>query len=1164
MYLSHPKKLASADIVLTTFDALMGDLGHSGENPFVTSRGSNRKAQTVRLRQRKRYRVLPSPLTSILWWRVCLDEAQRVETPTTSSAKMALQLKAKHKWCVSGTPVGRGGLNDLYGLLLFLGVKPFNNKDWFQNCLQFGHQGVLSRVQHLLRDILWRSTKSNQTVRKQMDVPEQVELKVNLFFSSVERHFYQKQLKETILAASTVLSEKGTTKNIKDRDTEMLSLQLHRLRAACCHPQVGSSGICRVIKGGRRRAGRNHDSAAVRYGGRSVASRVLTMDQILDRLIDDARSKCEEAQRVVLLHMNALAGLDRLKVEAKNLGQRLDDNTDASLLMRSAKAYSDALDMANENGKPSTTVGEAVLSGSIGFRSPRKVVRDGAALLDWQMRDKCCNTKEAEDCHLREVWARLDFEGPAKRVSAIQVRYIDSVPQDLEVDSTGEAKWSLLKPKQCVLQVANTSVGGEFIDVHSFLLPIGSAVMGKDTDMFFSGFLATNKSKNWRILVKKFYKPPTDSLPKNNVYIGIEIQLMEPDISSDNLQRLHILHNMSLANFLIQECNNATSEGQRSDENTSGVSNRQTSFIDINKKLAWIEAEVKKRETLHMDHARTLHRESQRQLAEAMKARDRCLFGLVSATNIFEASIGSMVHTHQNWWEDFLSLIRLRGAPSERRSLCHHVFRDIQEFYENYNLQVAKTLDTTRVRSTQFPAFDDTDGLHMALNLRIHHQDGVFSPYARLMGIETVSKLSPFPKDNEIIENSHCHKCRQDWFQTGPKCHHCKLEEILLKSQRQGELIIILGPKSCHCGHTEPHIFIVICQNSVNDPEIMNILKSLANWMKDKTTTLSNNSTGRSGSTADNSALQKESLQLLNARASNFFEFYQQNRKELEAAKLAWRNHFNLLSEVDTLNQCKHTLRLPAKGENISLLTDQELKFIVQPSDISTMYMEHSAKEAMAIASLRQSKDTLRYLKSQSLERKKERLQKQSTKKFPSDLSPRDAETCILCLSPFSGNWAVLSCGHCFHYTPCLEKLMSCSGQNTISCPLRCAVRTCKEDVMIASDQRKDDGSKSKRMIKGCWGTKVDRLVGDVMDVSDLGEKSIIFSQWDDMLSIIEEALKENNVRYVRPKRGKKLGRDIQTFRASKHTKEPSSIICSVLLMNVKNGAEVSLEVLRR
>ena len=50
---------------------------------------------------------------------------------------------------------------------------------------------------------------------------------------------------------------------------------------------------------------------------------------------------------------------------------------------------------------------------------------------------------------------------------------------------------------------------------------------------------------------------------------------------------------------------------------------------------------------------------------------------------------------------------------------------------------------------------------------------------------------------------------------------------------------------------------------------------------------------------------------------------------------------------------------------------------------------------------------------------------------------------------------------------------------------------------MIASEMSKNDGSRIEREVKGSWGTKVERIVGDLLDVIEMGEKSILFSQWE-------------------------------------------------------------------
>ena len=69
------------------------------------------------LRQMCNWQVVPTPLTRLRWWRVCLDEAQMVESSTAKAAEMALKLDAQHRWAVTGTPLSRG-LEDLFGLLV--------------------------------------------------------------------------------------------------------------------------------------------------------------------------------------------------------------------------------------------------------------------------------------------------------------------------------------------------------------------------------------------------------------------------------------------------------------------------------------------------------------------------------------------------------------------------------------------------------------------------------------------------------------------------------------------------------------------------------------------------------------------------------------------------------------------------------------------------------------------------------------------------------------------------------------------------------------------------------------------------------------------------------------------------------------------------------------
>jgi hypothetical protein len=74
-----------------------------------------------------RYPVVPSAIARVQWWRVCLDEAQMVDSSTSQPAAMAARLPAVNRWCVTGTPFSRG-VSDLHGLLFFLHAAPFSDR----------------------------------------------------------------------------------------------------------------------------------------------------------------------------------------------------------------------------------------------------------------------------------------------------------------------------------------------------------------------------------------------------------------------------------------------------------------------------------------------------------------------------------------------------------------------------------------------------------------------------------------------------------------------------------------------------------------------------------------------------------------------------------------------------------------------------------------------------------------------------------------------------------------------------------------------------------------------------------------------------------------------------------------------------------------------------
>ncbi|XP_050989525.1 E3 ubiquitin-protein ligase SHPRH [Labeo rohita] len=282
----QPHILAEQDVVITTYDVLRTELN------YVDIPHSNSK-DGRRFRNQKRYMAIPSPLVAVEWWRVCLDEAQMVECTTAKAAEMALRLTSVNRWCVSGTPVQRG-LEDLYGLVLFLGVDPYWVKYWWDQLLYRPYRhGNTTQLYNVIGQLLWRSAKKD--VIDQIQIPPQTEEIHWLNFSPVEGHFYHRQhevCSQDALVKLRKISDWSIKLGSLDRRTVTTILYpLLRLRQACCHPQ------------------------AVRGEFLPLQKSTMTMEELLKSLQKKCRVECEEAHRQLVCALNGLAGIHIIRGE---------------------------------------------------------------------------------------------------------------------------------------------------------------------------------------------------------------------------------------------------------------------------------------------------------------------------------------------------------------------------------------------------------------------------------------------------------------------------------------------------------------------------------------------------------------------------------------------------------------------------------------------------------------------------------------------------------------------------------------------------------------------------------------------------------------------------------------------------------------------------------
>ncbi|KAI1457991.1 SNF2 family N-terminal domain-containing protein [Annulohypoxylon moriforme] len=199
--------LKGTGIVLTTYETLRAELPDEGG----IRRGLNKSTKT-------------DTLHSIDWHRVVLDEAHIVRNRTTKMFRSVHTLKARHRWCLTGTPI-QNRLEDLGALVEFLRVDPFNNRSVFKSTflapIDQGKQSGWEQLRLLVGSIALRRTKN--TLDSDLNIPPRREIIRTVDLNEKERSLYDLMKRKFSLA----INSEGST---------MKTFQLIlRLRQICNH-----------------------------------------------------------------------------------------------------------------------------------------------------------------------------------------------------------------------------------------------------------------------------------------------------------------------------------------------------------------------------------------------------------------------------------------------------------------------------------------------------------------------------------------------------------------------------------------------------------------------------------------------------------------------------------------------------------------------------------------------------------------------------------------------------------------------------------------------------------------------------------------------------------------------------------------------------------------
>ncbi|KAK1140744.1 DNA helicase rad5 [Aspergillus melleus] len=176
-------------------------------------------------------------LFSVDFFRVILDEAHMIKNRLSKSARACYDLKATHRWVLTGTPIVNR-LEDLFSLVRFLKVEPWNNFSFWKTFITVPFESkdyvrALNVVQSVLEPLVLRRTKTMKTPKGEplVPLPRRTITVEEIQLSDQEREIYD----YIYTRAKRTFNENVEAGTLLKSFTTIFA-QILRLRQTCCHP----------------------------------------------------------------------------------------------------------------------------------------------------------------------------------------------------------------------------------------------------------------------------------------------------------------------------------------------------------------------------------------------------------------------------------------------------------------------------------------------------------------------------------------------------------------------------------------------------------------------------------------------------------------------------------------------------------------------------------------------------------------------------------------------------------------------------------------------------------------------------------------------------------------------------------------------------------------
>ncbi|PHH69385.1 hypothetical protein CDD82_7789 [Ophiocordyceps australis] len=177
------------------------------------------------------------------FYRIILDEAQCIKNQRTLTAKACSQLRATHRWCLTGTPL-MNNIKELFSLVHFLRIRPYCSWTNFRQAFGklCGDKGQaldsraegMDRLRALLKAIMLRRMKTSQLNGQPiLKLPPKKEHSIYATLTSRERQNYDKLEAESQAKLRKIIRE-----NTLNQNYVSILVMLTRMRFACCHRRL--------------------------------------------------------------------------------------------------------------------------------------------------------------------------------------------------------------------------------------------------------------------------------------------------------------------------------------------------------------------------------------------------------------------------------------------------------------------------------------------------------------------------------------------------------------------------------------------------------------------------------------------------------------------------------------------------------------------------------------------------------------------------------------------------------------------------------------------------------------------------------------------------------------------------------------------------------------